>query len=115
MTIPRTLAKIVTLFASFALVLGLISSPALADKVAFGDGNVLQGTVSTFKNGTLVFSTAYAKKVKIPASKIKTIATDEAVTLKMTNDSILTGKLTTLEDGRVAIFLEPMGKTVPFK
>jgi putative salt-induced outer membrane protein YdiY len=107
------LVKTTTLIILLTLVMG--SSPALADKLEFGDGNVLQGTVSTFKGGTLIFSTAYAKDMKIPVDQIKTISTDKAVTLKMTNDSILTGKLTTLEDGKVAIILEPIGKTVPFE
>jgi putative salt-induced outer membrane protein YdiY len=115
MTLSKTLAKTATFFTSFALVIGIGFTPAFADKLEFGDGNILQGTVSTLKKGTLVFSTEYAKKVQIPVGQIKTISTDKAVTLKMTNDSILTGKLTTLEDGRVAVILEPVGETVPFE
>jgi len=115
MTLSKTLVKTVTLIIFLAWVTGVGSTPAFADNVEFGDGNVLQGTVSTLEKGTLVFSTAYAEKIKIPVGQIKTISTDQAVTLKMTNDSILTGKLTTLEDGRVAVLLEPVGETVPFE
>ena len=114
MTLSRTLVKTATLITFLALVVGG-ATPAFADKLEFGDGNILQGTVSTFEKGTLIFSTAYAEKIKIPVGQIKTISTDKAVTLKMTNDSILTGKLTTLEDGQVAILLEPVGETVPFE
>ena len=115
MTLSRSLVKLLTLIMFLALVIGIGAIPAFADKVEFGDNNVLQGTVSTFKKGTLIFSTAYAKKVKIPVDQIKSIATDKAVTLKMTDDSTLTGKLTTLEDGQVAIILDLLGQTVPFK
>jgi len=115
MTRSKTLVKFSTFIISFALVIGMGFSPAFADKVEFGDGNVLQGTVSTFQKGTLIFSTSYAAKVKIPFAQIKTISTDKAVTLKMTNDSTLTGKLTTLEDGQVAIILDLLGQTVPFQ
>lgn len=115
MTRSNILIKAATLIIFFTLIIGMGVSPALADKLEFGDGNVLQGTVSTFKDGNLIFSTAYAKKMKIPVDQIKTISTDTAVKLKMTNNSILTGKLTTLEDGRVAIILEPVGETVPFE
>lgn len=104
-----------TLTLLLAMAIGVGSAPAFADSVEFGDGNILQGTVATLEKGTLVFSTEYAKEIKIPVGQIKTIATNKAVTLKMTNDSILTGKLTTLEDGRVAILLEPVGETVPFE
>jgi putative salt-induced outer membrane protein YdiY len=82
MTLSRTLAKTTALITLLTLVVGL--SPALAVKLEFGDGNVLQGTVSTFKGGALIFSTAYAKDMKIPVDQIKTISTDKAVTLKMT-------------------------------
>jgi putative salt-induced outer membrane protein YdiY len=98
-----------------ALVIGVELSPAFADTVELGDGNILQGTVSSLEKGTLIFSTEYAKENKIPVGNIKTISTDKAVTIKMTNDSILTGKLITLEDGQVAIILEPVGETVPIE
>jgi putative salt-induced outer membrane protein YdiY len=114
MTLSRINVKKTTQIAVFLLGMGLWPTPAFADNVEFGDGNILQGTVATLEKGTLVFSTAYAEKIKIPVGQIKTISTDKAVNLKMTNDSILTGKLITLEDGRVAVILEPVGKTVPF-
>jgi putative salt-induced outer membrane protein YdiY len=115
MTRSRTLVKAVPLIVFLALAIGMVSTPAFADKVEFGDNNILQGTVTTFEKGTLIFSTAYAAKVKIPFAQIKNISTDKAVTLKMTNESILTGKLTTLDDGQVAIILDLVGQTVPFK
>ena len=115
MTVSRALIKIVTLVIFLALAIGAGSTPAFADTVELSDGNILQGTVSSLEKGTLIFSTEYAKKNKIPVGNIKTISTDTAVTVKMTNDSIFTGKLTTLEDGRVAIILEPVGETVPIE
>ena len=107
--------KIAALIIFLALVIGKGATPAFADTVELGDGNILHGTVSSLEKGTLIFSTEYAKENKIPVSNIKTISTDTAVTVKMTNDSILTGKLITLEDGRVAIILEPVGETVPIE
>ena len=115
MTVSKALIKIAHFTLFLALVIGIGSTSAFADTVELGDGNILLGTVSSLEKGTLIFSTEYAKKNKIPVGNIKTISTDTAVTVKMTNDSILTGKLTTLEDGRVAINLEPVGKTVPFE
>ncbi|MDH5790351.1 MAG: DUF481 domain-containing protein [Nitrospinota bacterium] len=115
MTVSKVLMKITPLVIFLALVIGIGSTPALADKVEFGDNNILQGTVSTLEGGTLVFSTAYGDTVKIPVAQIKSVSTDKPVTLKMTNDSTLSGKLTTLEDGQMGVILEPMGQTVSFK
>ena len=115
MSASKIIVKTLVLIIFLVLAIGRGTTPAFADTVELGDGNTLQGTVSSLEKGTLVFSTEYAKKNKIPVGNIKTISTDTAVTVKMTNDSILTGKLVTLEDGRVAIILEPVGKTVPFE
>ena len=115
MTVSKVLMKIAPLVMFLALVIGIGSTPAFADKIEFGDNNILQGTVSTLEGGTLVFSTAYGDKVKIPVGQIKSVSTDKPVTLKMTNDSTLSGKLTTLEDGQVGIILAQMGQTVSFK
>lgn len=97
------------------IALGIFSGalPLWADTIEFGDGNILHGTVTGLKKDVLVFSTEYADKIQIPTGKIKTVATEKAVTVKLVNDSILTGKLTTLESGQVAILLEPLGETVP--
>jgi len=109
---PSVASKTRILFVTLILVL---PASVFADTIEFGDGNNLQGTVATMKDGKLVFSTEYSKKIKIPTDQIKSISTDKAVTLKMTNDSVLSGKLTTLDDGRIAIILEPVGETVPFE
>ena len=95
--------------------MAVLAIPAFADTIEFGDGNVLRGTVATFEKGTLTFSTEYAEAIKIPVEKIQTLSTDKAVKIKMVDDSVLTGKLTTLEDGRVAVILETVGETVPFQ
>lgn len=110
----KSILKLILLI-GLALGMGLGAAPALADTIEFGDGNILQGTVTTMGKGTVTFSTEYAKTIKIPVGQIKTIATDEAVKIKMIDDSVLTGKLTTLEDGRVAVVLETVGETVPFQ
>ena len=114
MTLSKQFYKIVLL--TF-LILGTVvgPAPALADTIEFGDGNILHGTVSSLAKGTLTFSTEYAEKIQIPVSKIKTVSSEKAVHIKMVNDSILTGKLTTLEDGQIAVILEPVGETVPFQ
>lgn len=88
---------------------------ALADEVRFGDGNMLKGKLATFKDGSLVFTTDYAKKIKIPTDQVQFIRTDDNVTLELTTGSTLTGKLLTQEDGRTAILLDTLGETVPFK
>lgn len=115
MTLSKAMEKTLAVFAFLVLVMYAGSSPALADTVELVDGNVLKGTVSTFTKGKLTVSTEYAKKNEVPVVNIKTISTDKAVTVQLTNDSILRGKLITQEDGQVAVILEPSGETVPIE
>lgn len=114
MIFSKTFYQIAGLFL-IAWTIGPGAAPARADTIEFGDGNILHGTVTSLEKGTLTFATEYAEKIQIPVEKIKTVSSEKAVNIKMVNDSILTGKLITLEDGRVAVILEPVGETVPFQ
>ena len=113
--ISKPIGKTTALILLGVFWIGMWALPAWADQIEFGDGNILQGTVTGLEKGTLTFSTEYAEKIQIPVEKIRTLSTDKAVKIKMVNDSVLTGKLTTLEDGQIAVILEPVGETVPFQ
>lgn len=91
------------------------ASKAHADKIEFGDGNILYGTVSSLADGTLVFSNSFSKEVKIPVADIKSVTTDHPVTIKLTNDSILTGPLVTMSDGTFGIKLDLIGTAIPIE
>lgn len=84
-------------------------------EVHFGDGNVLKGTIASFKEGELTFSTDYAKKVKIPVDQIQTITTEEIVTIELKEGAILKGRLVTKEDGSLGIELMPMKEVVSLR
>jgi putative salt-induced outer membrane protein YdiY len=112
-TVSRTLIKIVALVIFLAWVMGRGATPAFADIVEFGEINSLQGSIISFEKGVLIFSTTHVKRIRIPADHIRSISTDRVITIKMKDDSILTGTLTTLEDGQVAVILGPDGELVP--
>jgi putative salt-induced outer membrane protein YdiY len=103
MIASRTLIKTVTLIIFLAWVMGRGTTPAFADIVEFGEINSLHGTIVSFEKGVLVFSTENVTRIRIPADTIKSISTDGAITIKMKDDSIVRGTLTTLEDGQVAV------------
>ncbi len=113
MIVSRTLIRTVALIIFLAWVMGRGAAPAFADIVKFGEINSLHGSVISFEKGVLVFSTEYVKRIRIPVENIRSISTDRAVAIKMKDDSILTGTLTTLEDGQVAVILGPDGELFP--
>ncbi len=86
-----------------------------AGEVHFGDGNVLKGTIRSFKEGELTFSTNYAKKIRIPVEEIQTITTEEVVTVELKTGGILKGRLVTREDGSMGIELIPMEEVVSLR
>ena len=83
-----------------------------ADKIEFGDGNVLYGTVTSLADGILVFSNNFSKEVKIPVADIHSLTTDHPVNIKLTNDSILTGPLVTMPDGAIGVKLDLIGTAI---
>ena len=113
MIVSRTLIKTAALIIFLAWVMGRGATPAFADIVKFGEINALHGTIVSFEKGVLVFSTENVTRIRIPVDTIRSISTDKAITIKMKDDSILTGTLTTLEDGQVAVILGPDGELVP--
>ena len=110
MVIVKTLLKN-RMLAGLLLVL-FITVPAFGAEVHFGEGNVLRGKVATFQDGVLVFSTDYAKSIKIPAEQIQTLTTEEIVVVELKKGSILKGQLVTLPDGGLGILLDPLKETV---
>lgn len=115
MTVTKALVKTLTLIIFLAWIMGRGAAPALADIVEFGEVNSLHGSVITLEKGVLVFSTKYVKRIRIPVEQIRSISTDRAIAIKMKDDTILRGTLTTLESGQVAVILEPDGELVSLK
>ena len=113
MIVSKTLMKTVALIIFLAWVMGRGATPAFADIVEFGEINALHGTIISFENGVLVFSTKTVTRIRIPVDTIRSISTDEVLTIKMKDDSILKGTLTTLEDGQIALILGPDGELFP--
>ena len=105
--------KTVALIIFLAWVMGRGATPAFADIVEFGEINALHGTIISYENGVLVFSTETVTRIRIPVDTIRSISTDEVLTIKMKDDSILIGTLTTLEDGQIALILGPDGELFP--
>ena len=105
--------KTVALIIFLAWVMGRGATPAFADIVEFGEINALHGTIISYENGVLVFSTKTVTRIRIPVDTIRSISTDGVLTIKMKDDSILIGTLTTLEDGQIALILGPDGELFP--
>jgi len=95
--------KTVALIIFLAWVMGRGATPAFADIVKFDEINALHGTIVSYEKGVLVFSTKNVTRIRIPVDTIISISTDGVLTIKMKDDSILKGTLTTLEDGQVAV------------
>ncbi len=83
-----------------------------ADRVEFGKGNVLFGTVQGLAGGVLEFKNGFADSVKIPVEKIKFIETQKPVKIKLNDGSILTGNLVMLKDGQFGILLATIKEKV---
>ena len=85
----------------FFLVLG--ARQGLADEIVLANGNVLTGTIEKVEGGKLTLKTDYSQPVEIEIGKIKRITTDKPVDLFLVSGETLKGKITTVEDGKIAV------------
>ena len=105
--------KAVALIIFLAWVMGRGATPAFADIVEFDEINALHGNIISYEKGVLVFSTKTVKRISIPVDTIRSISTDGVITLRMKDDSILKGTLTTLKGGQITLILGPDGELFP--
>lgn len=79
---------------------------ALADEVVLENGDVITGKVTRLEKGVLTFETGYSEPLSIQTSKVVRIRTDEPVEVHLSGGEVVKGRLTSPENGQVA--LEPV-------
>jgi len=84
---------------------------ALADEIVLVNGNTLTGTIEKVEAGKLTLKTDYSQPIEIEVAKIKRITTDKPIDLYLVSGEALKGKVTTVEDGKIAV--EPAPGQVP--
>ena len=57
----------------------LVSSPAIADRVVFKNGDVITGTVTSLSGGKIAITTDYAPRIVVAADQVVSLSTDDAV------------------------------------
>jgi putative salt-induced outer membrane protein YdiY len=85
----------------FFFILG--ARQGLADEIVLLNGNVLTGTIEKVEGGKLTLKTDYSQPIEIEVAKIKKITTDKPIDLYLTSGEALKGKVTTVEDGKIAV------------
>jgi putative salt-induced outer membrane protein YdiY len=81
-----------------ALACLLLYQSVWADEVILNNGDRLSGTVKSSKDGKLILETGYAGEIAIGLGEISRIRTDGPVTLKLDDDTLVEGVLTTAPD-----------------
>ncbi|MGN0866593.1 MAG: YdiY family protein [Oligosphaeraceae bacterium] len=89
--------KLLFLFA-FSLLLPCL----LADRIVLNDGSVLNGTLKSIANGTLVLATDFAGDLKIPAQRVVKLDTVGAVEIATQDGQRVQGRLNTHEPAPAA-------------
>lgn len=85
----------------FFLIFG--AGQGLADEIVLVNGNTLTGTIEKLEKGKLTLKTDYSQPVEIEVAKIKKITTDKPIDLYLTSGEALKGRVTTVEDGKIAV------------
>ena len=93
----------VTVFSVPLSLLFLCPLSGMADEVVVDTGDRLTGKVVRLQDKTLTFRTPYAEPVKIKKATVRSITTDEPVTVRLMSGEVLKGRLRTDENGRIIV------------
>jgi|SRR5689334_11298100 len=100
-------------------VAALFTLPCLADSLTLDNGDRLTGKITKLDGGKLILNTSYAGDIKIDLGRIRSLQTDDTVTVVLGNDQRLYGKIagdgaeiTVQPTGQGTATQEPTGKIV---
>src|SRR6266487_1099755 len=86
-----------------ALALCLVAAlPAFADEIVFKNGDRLTGTIKTADGGKLTIDTSVAGTVTVNMIDVKTFSTQEPITIKLQDGSIIKDKVVPALEGQIA-------------
>jgi putative salt-induced outer membrane protein YdiY len=114
---PRRSARKVCAAAALALSIAfavLCAAPARADAVHTQGGDVLHGADLRLEGGTLSLKSQAFGEVKVPAKKVRSIATDAPVAVTFTKDAMLVGRIVLAGPGTMRILGADGRLSAPF-
>jgi putative salt-induced outer membrane protein YdiY len=76
--------------------------PSFADEIVFKNGDHLTGTIKTADGGKLTIDTSVAGTVTVNISDVKTFSTQEPITIKLQDGSIIKDKVVPAPEGQIA-------------
>lgn len=91
----------------------LLSQPLHADQIILANGDQITGKVVTKKDGTLVFQTQYAGKLKVSWKDVVKLRTDEPVDVMLQDDTNLHAVVSSAEEGKVKLKAGKIIETAP--
>ena len=81
----------------------LISQVAFGDTISLKNGDHITGNVTSMSGGRLIVDTVYASGINIDWTHIKTLQTEDALTLLMSDESVYEGKVIALASEKIVI------------
>ena len=82
-----------------------VAEVAHADRIVLKNGDVLTGTVLHKSGDSLSFSTPYAGVISVSWASIRTLTTDKAVNVMLSDATDYDGRFDAMGDGRAVLTL----------
>ena len=86
-----------------------VGSAVIADQVVLTDGSVVLGRVVVVTDDQVVIDTEFAGQIKIDASKVRGISTDQPVTVELKSGDRAVGRLRYTTDGSQTVASDTLG------
>src|SRR5436190_2243534 len=79
------------------------TASALADRVEFKNGDVLTGKIGEYDGKKLTIKTDKAGEVKVDLKDVKTFSTDEPMTLKLKDGTVIASNVVPAPEGSIGV------------
>lgn len=89
------------------------ASSLMADTLTLDNGDRLTGKVIGLEAGTLVFETGYAGRLQLPWGRVRQLESEEKVSVRLSDGSLLKGRLLAAPEGKARIRVSELVETAP--
>ena len=87
----------------------------LADRIVMDNGDQISGQITSMTGGVLTIRTSYADGLSIDWAHVASVTTDKPVTVRLSNNDVMTGTLSAGKEGLVQLASEKLQEPAIFR
>jgi len=98
----------------FFFLITLFTHQAYADQIVLENGDTISGTITKAAGGSVTIATEYSKPVVVQQGSIRSLVTEETITILLESGEVLKGKVSTTGEGKFYLEATPQREMILF-